>query len=139
MRDIAAAHLKWTRLISLDFSPANAERSKAVARRLGSYFEKTIPFQGYRSRDVRLRSRGPWRGPSVEVGVRDFQINLWTFAKGSQNASRCQSYSMPTAIRSAASLLTSRAITASVMSIPAETPEDVMNGPSSTQRACLIH
>jgi RimJ/RimL family protein N-acetyltransferase len=43
VRDMAASHLKWSRLISLVL-PAN-ERSKAVARRLGGHFEKTIAFR----------------------------------------------------------------------------------------------
>jgi RimJ/RimL family protein N-acetyltransferase len=43
VRDMAAVHFKWTRLISLVL-PAN-ERSKAVALRLGARFEKSIPFR----------------------------------------------------------------------------------------------
>jgi RimJ/RimL family protein N-acetyltransferase len=43
VRDMAASHLTWNRLISLVL-PAN-ERSKAVARRLGGHFEKTIVFR----------------------------------------------------------------------------------------------
>jgi hypothetical protein len=43
---------------------------------------------------------------------------------------------MPTAIRSAASAPATRAITDSVISIPAVTPDEVTKRPSSTHRAC---
>jgi RimJ/RimL family protein N-acetyltransferase len=42
-RDMAAGHLRWTRLISL-ILPGN-ERSKAVATRLGGRLDRTIPFR----------------------------------------------------------------------------------------------
>ena len=44
VKALAAEVLEWRRLISL-ILPEN-ERSKAVARRLGGVFEKTIPFRG---------------------------------------------------------------------------------------------
>jgi RimJ/RimL family protein N-acetyltransferase len=44
VRAMAARDLKWERLVSL-VAPEN-QRSKAVAKRLGGTFEKTIPFRG---------------------------------------------------------------------------------------------
>lgn len=43
IREMIARHLRWTRVISV-ILPEN-ERSKAVARRLGGTYEKTIPFR----------------------------------------------------------------------------------------------
>src|SRR5262249_16810144 len=67
------------------------------------------------------------------------QIRPCTRANGSQSASRCQSYSVALARRSAVCCPASRATTASAMSIPAATPDEVQNFPSSTQRASRIH
>src|SRR5579863_6789012 len=69
----------------------------------------------------------------------EHQANPWIFANGSRDGSRCHSYSIRIATCSAVLTSTSRAIVASVISIPAETPDEVMNLPSSTHRACLTH
>src|SRR5439155_21529972 len=60
-----------------------------------------------------------------------------TFAKESQSAAVCHSYSMARATFSLTSRPWVRAITCSAMSMPAETPEEVTNFPSSTHRAAL--
>ena len=56
-------------------------------------------------------------------------------ANGSFPASRFQMYSMKPADLSAASCPRNRAIKLNAMSMPADTPEEVMMSPSSTQRA----
>src|SRR5262249_21753475 len=63
------------------------------------------------------------------------QRRPWTLANGSQPASRCHSYSVAVARKSAVSWSATHETTASAMSMPAETPDDVQNFPSSTQRA----
>ena len=53
------------------------------------------------------------------------QIKSADFAKGSWLASLCQQYSEVLAVSSAFSIPNKSAITASAISIPAETPDDV--------------
>src|SRR5262249_23084974 len=62
-----------------------------------------------------------------------------SYAKGSSPASSYQRYSIKRAEARASSRPLSRAIRLSAMSIPAETPDDVIIVPSSTQRAWRIH
>src|SRR4051812_36148635 len=58
---------------------------------------------------------------------------------GSWLASRCHSYSAAAARNSARSCPYSLAITAKDMSMPADTPDEVTNFPSSTHRAFSTH
>jgi hypothetical protein len=60
-------------------------------------------------------------------------------ANGSHEPSSCHWYSALSAICKLVSLPHSLAITASAMSIPALTPDDVKYLPSSTHRAFAIH
>ena len=63
----------------------------------------------------------------------------WSFAKGSRRGRDAIRTPSELAACPAISTLTNRAMIASAMSIPAGTPAEVANLPSSTQRACLTH
>lgn len=67
-----------------------------------------------------------------DIYLRCYKYN---FAKGSHEESRLQSYSMWLHTSSACSLPKVFATTSTAMSIPADTPEEVTNLPSQTQRA----
>ena len=71
----------------------------------------------------------------AKASVRFCYTRPWTLAKGSQFLSLCQSYSLQVATFRAVSKPCKREITPRAISMPADTPDDVTNLSSSTQRA----